>query len=887
MSLWRQLARGARVLANRDAADQEIAEELQHYYDQTVAAGVARGLSLDEARRAAQAEFGSMTAAREKVRGYGWENAVDTAIADLRYAARRLRASPGFTVVTVLTLGVAMGATTAIFSAVNPILFEPLPYPRPERILLISDVGSGNALSAPTFGTYEELVRRSRSFDALAATNDLPVALTGNSEPERVLAQQVSAPYFRVWGVPLETGRDFTPSEDVPNGPRVAILTSRLAQRRFGGEHAAVGQALMLDGDPYTVVGVTPPGFESVLAPTAELWIPLQYRSHAPPQSKEWGHHLHILGRLKAGILADQARLELMAIARTPAAEFPRPPWADLARGFIVHPLQLEVTSDARPALLAILGAVFLVLAIAGVNVTNLLLARGAQRGGEFAMRVALGAGPARLIRQLLTESLLLALLAGGMGLGVAALGVRAVVALSPPGLPRADAIRLDAASFAFALGVSTLVGLSVGLAPALAASRRDLQASLHEGSRRAAGRHQSLRRGLVIAEVALALMLLVSTGLLLRSLAGLFTVAPGFDASHMITMQVEAAGHQYDADDARYRFFTQALDAVRAVPGVTAAAFTSQLPLSGDHDGYGVTAQTTSGSGANDTLNALRYAVTPGYLEAMRIPLRRGRLFDARDVMTMPEVILISASLAARQFPGVDPIGQRIKAGPEFGRVDRPWGTVVGVVADVKQDSLTAGQASEFYVPMGQWSWVDNAQSLVVRTSGDPTALVPALKRAIWSVDKGQPIDRIATMDHFVAASAAERRFALTLFEAFGGVALLLAAIGIYGVLSGTVTERTREIGVRSALGASRGTILVLIGREGMTLTGLGAIVGLAGAVAASRAIATLLYGVTALDPITYLGMIALLVMVSAIACWLPARRAARMDPAATLRLE
>lgn len=389
-------------------------------------------------------------------------------------------------------------------------------------------------------------------------------------------------------------------------------------------------------------------------------------------------------------------------------------------------------------------------------------------------------------------------------------------------------------------------------------------------------------RRALVIAEVALALVLLVSAGLLLRSLQRLFAIDPGFDGAHLLTMQVQEAGRRFDSDEARARFFTQALEAVRQVPGVSDAAFTSQLPLSGDFESYGVEFE----ANPNETAEAgFRYAVSPGYFQAMKIPLRRGRLLDEGDRAGAPAAVLLSESFAKRKFGAKDPLGQRVRVGPSIGRADAPWGMIVGVVGDVKQTSLALSEADAFYTSSTQWAWVDNVQSLVVRTRGDAATLAPAVRSAVWSVDKDQPIVRVATMEKLLAASEAQRRFALILFEAFALVALV--ATGIYGVLSGSVTERLREIGVRLALGASRGDILGLVVRQGMTLAVLGIAIGLAGAIAASQALITLLFGISRLDPFTYLGVVALLLGVSGVACWMPARRAAQVDPASTLRAE
>jgi len=887
MSLWRHLTCGLRVLFNRAAADRDVSDEVRHYFDEATDAWIARGLSPDEARRASRLELGSTMSVSEQVRTYGWENAVGTVLADLRYGARRLRAAPGFTAITVLTLALGVGATTAIFSAVNPILFEALPYPSSGRIAMILEIRSDGLRNAGTFGMYRQLAERNRSFDAIAVFKPWQPTMTGADQPERVDAQRVSASYFHVLGVSPILGHDFQVSDDRLNGPNVVILSDALWRRRFAGDRTIVGRQIMLDDNSYLVVGVMPSSFENVLDPATELWAPLQY---GISQGRAWGHHLRTVGRLRPGSTVDRATRELNELGRAVLKE-QRPESYDPNTQFTVAPLQDELTRGVKPALLAIIGAVILVLVIACVNVTNLLLARGVHRRGEFALRAALGAGQGRLVRQLLTESLLLAGIGGVLGMAVAIIGVRALVALSPPGLPRAAAIGVDSTVFIFGLGITTLIGLIFGVMPALQAARSDPQRNLHLGSPRIGGGHRRSRRALVVTEVALALVLLVGAGLLLRSLQRLFAVEGGFDSSRLLTMQVQTSGHRFDDDRVTYQFFEEVIAAVRQVPGVTAAALTSQLPLSGDLDEYGAHVEATPTEAAA-TYSVFRYAVSPGYIEAMRIQLRRGRLLDEHDRSGAPSVALISESLARRAFPTASPIGRRLRVGP----TDGPPYTIVGVVGDVKQMSLAMSDSDAVYIvassPVAairtsQWRFADRVMSLVVRARGDVAALAPAIRQAVWSVDKDQPVVRVATMDDLVAASAAERRFALILFEAFALAALVLAAAGIYGVVSGSVAERTREIGVRAALGATRGDILVLITRQGMTLTALGTAIGLLGAIGASQAIVTLLFGVSRLDPVTYIGVIALLLVVSTLACSVPAWRAARVDPVITLRAE
>ncbi|PYP42108.1 MAG: permease [Gemmatimonadetes bacterium] len=876
MSLWRQIARGLRALTHRPAADREVADEVQHYLEQATAAHLARGLPPAEALRAARLEMGSMTSVREAVRGQGWENAVETLLADLRYAARRLRSAPGFTAITVLTLAVGIGGTSAIFSAVNPILFQPPPYPEAGRIAMVWEAFNAGGRQEGTYGMYAELKDRARSLESIAVLRPWEPTMTGPAQPERFAGQRVSASYFHVLGVSPSLGRDFDAAEDRFGGPRVVILGDAVWRRRFGADSAIIGRSIVLDGDPWVVIGVMPRSFENVLAPQAGVWAPLQHDL----TEYSWGHHLRTVARLKPGIPIAQASREVDALGRALAKQHtdsygPR-------AAFAVHALQDDLTRGIKPALLAILAAVTLVLLIACVNVTNLLLARGVQRRAEFALRAALGAGRKRLVRQLLTESLALATLGGALGAVVAALGVRALVALAPSGLPRVGAIAVNGPVLAFDLVLTTLIGLAFGVFPALQAARSDPGQELQHGSRRMVGGHRKTRGALVVAEVALALVLLVGSGLLLRSLRRLFAIDSGFDGSHLLTMEVQVAGHRYDADGATVRFFEQALEAVRGVPGVSTAALTSQLPLSGDLDEYGVHVELNP-TDRVEAGSTFRYGVSPGYIETMRIPLRKGRVFDERDRSGAPPAALVSESFARTVLKGADPIGRRMRIGPPTGD---PY-TVVGVVGDVRQVSLALSEANAIYIPESQWHFDDNPMSLVVRTRGDAAALAPAIRRAIWSVDKDQPIVRVAMMDDLLAATAAERRFALILFEAFGLAALVLAAAGIYGVLSGSVAERTREIGVRAALGASRKRILALVLGQGLGLAAAGIAIGLLGAAVATRALIAMLFGVSRLDPVTYLAVIGLLAAVSVLACAVPAWRAARVDPARTLRMD
>src|SRR5688572_3756807 len=812
-------------------------------------------------------------------------------LADLRYAWRKLfgGSGAGGTVVAIFSIGLGVGVSAAIFGAVDRILLVALPYPEPQRVTVIEQRTRDGLPRLMAYGAFVELEQRNRSFEALAVTRGWQPVLVSDGEPARLGGDQVSPDYFRVLGVPPSLGRDFVAADEVSGAPRVAIVTAGFALRRFGSAEAVLNRTIMLDREEHTVIGVMPQGFENAFAPAVEIWAPLRLRRQAPFEGEEWGFQLRMVGRLRAGVPLDQAQRELTTLAESQIAEFPRPDWADLQNGFAIERLQASVTSEVRPALLAILGAVLLLLAIACANVTNILLARALARRGELAMRAVLGAGRGRLVQQLFAESALLALFGGAFGVFIAALVSRALVAVAPDTLPRLDAIGFDGRVFGFAVATTAVVALVVGLVPAMRARGGVEDARLHVSARSTTPGLLVVRRALVVAQVAFATVLLASAGLLLRSVERIFTVPTGFDASQTVAMQVVATGTNIRSSAEAQVLYEQVLEAVRAVPGVVVAALANHLPLSGSlNERYGVVMEATPGSPA-DTIyvgDPFRYTVTPQWFATMGIPLVRGRLLGREDVRDAPQAILVNESFAAR-FDGRDPIGQRVRIGPYAGRPEMPPATIVGVVGDVRHTSLASAPSNAFYVAMGQWIWVDVAQTLVVRTTGNPVSFVQSIKQAVWSVNPTLPVTRVTTMADLVAQSEARRTFALAVFAAFGLAALVLAGVGVYGVIEERVTERTREIGLRSALGATPKRIAALVVGQGLTLTVIGVAVGIGVAASSTRAIASLLFGIEPFDVVTYAGVVALLLGVAFIACYAPAFRAARIDPAITLRAD
>lgn len=881
MRIWRKIMAGLRALLRRREADRDLSDELRHFLEEAEADLVSRGATAQEARRIVRLRYGDPLAAREDVRGYGWEAAVDTLFSDLRVSARSLRRSPAFTAVVVLTLGLGVGAATAIVSTVRPVLFEPLAYPAADRLVSVADRGDGGQPLQVTFGTYRELVERSRAFADLAVVKPWQPTLTGGEEPARLEGQSVTASYFRVLGVAPALGPGLDSAQDRPGGDRQVVISDGLWRERFGADPDVVGRVVHLDGALVTLVGVMPVGFENVTAPNARLWTLLQYDALLPGfDTREWGHHLEMVGRLRPDVTIDEAVSELDAIAAQPIEEITRPDWASMSDGLVVRRLKDAVVADVKPTMLVLLCAVALLIVVTCANLTILLLARGSRRRGEFAMRIALGAGRKRLARYLVTEGLLLALLGGTFGVAVARLGLAGLMAVAPPSLPRTVTARVDGPALLLALAVTTFVGIVLGLAPGLhrvGATSPDI----HDTGRGSVRRSRKTRRALVVAEVALATVLLVGAGLLLRSAERLFSRPLGLEPSGVVVMQVFGTGLE-SGDRMAHRFFDEALDAVRSVPGVASATMTSQLPLSGDVDEYGVVPDD-----ANAVEGALgpaqRYAVAPGYFETMGVRLVRGRVFDEGDVAGAPRVAIVSRSLANRLFGDRDALGRRLRAGaPEL----EPY-TVVGIVEDVKHGSLADGPAQAIYVTTHQWHWADRVRWIAVRADRDATALVPAIRRAIWSADEDQPVVRAQSMDALVARSEARRRFVLIVLAAFALSALAVSGVGLYGVLSGTVEERTREMGVRAALGASRERLVSMVVRQGLALTAVGVVIGLVAAATTSGVLSAMLFEVSRLDPMTYLAVVALLGLGAAIASALPAVRAGRVDPVDALRSE
>jgi len=815
------------------------------------------------------------------------EGGMTTLFQDLRYGIRMLLRNPGFTIIAVLALTLGIGADTAIFSVVNGVLLRPLPYNESEKLIALSErsaVLEGMSIAYPNFLDWRA---QNNSFENIGVFRRQSYNLTGIGEPERLVAGQVSADLFAVLKVNATLGRVFTNDEDQPGATPVAVLSHGLWQRRLGGDPGIIGQTLTLDTRAFTVIGIMPPTFD--FPSRVELWTPVGLRAKDPGWESRGNHPgLYAMARLKPGITIGQARDDMEIVAANLEKQYPDSNTGNRAS---ITPALENVVREIRTALLVLLSAVGFVLLIACANVANLLLARATNRQKEIAIRTALGASRTRIVRQLLTESMLLSFAGGALGLLLARAGVTLIVAISPNSIPRSTEIGLDPRVLAFTIAISVLTGMIFGLAPALQASKPDLNETLKDAGRGSTGRRRLLRSGLVVSEVALTMVLLIGAGLMIRSFYRLQRVDPGFVADNLLTFNVSLPQKKYAEDQQRINFYQQLLQNLHGMPGVQSVAMATGLPLgnNGWQSGFWIEGRPEPPQGQRP-LTEVAF-VSPGYFDTMRMTLLGGRNFTEQDVkpstppdpqhpaFSPPTVTIIDEDFARRYWPDEDPIGRQIVF----------WGgkvTVVGVVRRVKMEGLsTDSNRVQSYYPFLQNP--SGSMSIVLRTAGDPASLANVVRQQVLAIDPDQPIYSVQTMGQIWTDSIAPDRLYLMLLGTFAAVALVLAGVGIYGVMAYSVTQRTHEIGIRMALGARPGDVLGMVIRQGMTLAAAGLAIGLGGALLATRAMSSLLFGVSATDPLTFIVISIVLAGVALGACFVPARRATKVDPMIALRYE
>jgi predicted permease len=808
---------------------------------------------------------------------------MQTLLQDLRYGARMLFKQPGFTLIAVLTLALGIGANTAIFSVVNGVLLKPLPYRAPEQLVRLFETSQTQPKFPMAQGNFQDYRAQNSTLAGLALYTRRDQELSQDGQPEQLAALGITAGYFELLGVQPLLGREFRREDELPESSPGVILSHALWQRRFNGDAGIIGKAVTLSGRLHTIIGVMPAGVQHVggdyrsmpHGETVDVWGPLQM----PVQAGRGGHFCNAIGRLKPGVTVAQANADLNIIAARLAEQFPN---TNQSWRITVKSLHEEIVGRSQTMLLVLLGAVFFVLLIACVNVANLLLARATVREREIAVRTAVGAGRWRIVRQLLTESLLLALLSSAVGILLAQWAIDALSTLGPEQLPRLQAVSIDGGILLFTLGLTILTGILFGLAPALQAGQVNLNELLKESGRSGVGQRQRrLRDGLVVVEVALALVLLVGAGLLIRSFWKLQGADPGFNPEHVLTASFSLPNARYSDPPKVTAFQQQLLERVTALPGVQSAGLTSDLPWTGYDENAGFTIE--GKTFPNDGPGGRYHFVSADYFPTVGVPLVAGRFFNASDRLNAPNVVLINHAMAELYWPGESAVGKRFTFSSQ--PQEKDWFTIVGVVGDVKDFPHSPAAVPAFY-----WATMQRAPRqliLAVRGNADPLGLVEAIRNEVRALDQDLPLAEIKPLETVAATALASQRFTLWLVGFFAGTALLLAALGIYSVLSYLVAQRTQEIGVRMALGAQFGDVLKLVIRQGMTLVLLGVVVGLVAAFGLTRLMKGLLYQVSATDPLTFVAIGLLLTLVALIACWLPARRATKVDPMIALRCE
>jgi predicted permease len=862
------------ALLHRRRLDRDLEEELAFH----LATRAERSDPL-----AARRSFGNPTLVKETMRDMWTFNWLDMLGKDLRYAARSLRKSPGFAAVAVLTLALGIGANTAIFSVVNAVLLRALPYPQPERLVeLWGNVKRARVERRGTsFADYLDWKRQSQSFEGMALFINATQTLTGTDEPERLPAEFVGHGYFEMLGIEPQLGRVFRAEEDqVPQRDAVAVLSDGLWKRRFGGDRAIVGRPIQLDGRMYTVIGIAPARFRGVYD-NSDLWLPLMMAVQPRDLANRGSRGPSVLARLKPGVALAQAQSEMDAVTKGLERQYPE---SNDGRGVEISPLEQEIFGNLRRPLVVLLVAVGFVLLIACANVANLMLARSEARQREIAVRIALGAGRGRMIHQLLTESLVLALFGAGAGLLVARWGVKALVAASPISFPGYIQPGIDWTVAAFTGVVSCLAGVVMGLAPAVQVRTSNLFEAFKQASSHAADsrKGQRFRNALVVAEVAFAMLLLVGAGLLIRSVQQLAAIQPGYDASHVLTLRVGMPRLAAGSDAQAAVTAREMAEKVARIPSVESVALGSDVPLGGSSAIF-FTAEGQPPVTAQNMPRAYIHRVGANFFQTLRIRLLAGRTFTDEE-MKGATAAVVSEALVKRFWPGQDPIGKRLKAGPP--ESTNPWMTIVGVVNDMKYRGLPENPTADpdLFIPFAQQA---RQFALLLRTPLPPESLTTSVRRAVREADPGAVIYSVSSMDELMSRQTASSRFTGWLMGIFAASALLLAMIGIYGVMSYAVTRRTQEIGIRVALGAARGDVLRMVVRRGMTLIGVGLALGIAGALALSRLLDTLLFGVTARDTLSFAAAAVMLGLVALAACLIPATRAARIHPAIALRNE